>query len=1306
MVAITSADIEDVQEVSGLQQSMLFTSLSDPSGGHYVEQFYMAFRVFDAPSMQEALGELIKRHWALRSLFVWREQDKALLVTLGSLESPLVEVEYAPADSLLEVDRAKGFSLDKVPPIRFTYALSPEGDARCILTFHHAAVDGWSIAILADEILSLYGAITNDLPLPAATADVKPQAPPENAALGLWEPHLQGLPDRVNLGPLVAPQFSTPAYAQHELKISEDQTQQVNHWCKQQRITLSSLVHCVWGLSLAYLNGRDAVVFGSIDSGRRALTNGELAVGMFMSLLPIRVDVTEATTPGEFVRNFQSQYWKILELPPLNPADVASKSAGPPSAALFDSVVIIQNYPQPNSWQEIHLDALEGHEQADVPLVLAVGVDNELTALFRYQVHNLEESAVAALSELFHRLLLAVCTTQGESVEQLFDQLSDKYSIQGVTRDDSAQSFEGQPVRCIDHFVRQVDVQPEAVAYIEEASSPQSADGNVTYLKLSYRAESLRRAFASCGVEAGNIVGLRLPRGTDAVAAMLAVLALDATYLPLDPELPDARLQQIVDDAKPRLVVDAQFLQRHFSSLEGESERSLRRATNQRNTNMCLLYTSGSTGRPKGVMLTHAAVSNRLAWQAERYPAQNSDVFCLRTPVSFVDSVCETFLPLSMGSTTLVIDDATLHSLEHFCVALETNSVTRVLLVPSLLAALLQHLQLTNRELPKLRQCVVSGEALTTALASEFHSVLPHAALLNFYGSTEVTADALFFEVTPPGRPPHRESALVPLGRPIRGLNARVVNADRRSLPVMCVGELAISGVGVASGYFRAEPRAEENFSDGEYRMGDLAHVDSNGLIHFHGRNDRQVQVSGKRVEPAEVERSICEVPGVQGAAVWQEKNRLVGVICTADINNSLALKDQVIAHLRDRLPAHFVPDWLGCLAELPLLSNGKLDYPALKEAAKNNAETPHTETRDSSEPQSHVRILSEIIANLWQELLEIDDLDRSASFFDSGGSSILAMQMLAKLERSLNREIPLAVLVQHPGLDDFAEALCSDGFQQADANILTTREGDAGAHGSILCIHGDAFNLPALMECKRPMYWLSQWQLRMELTRQSRVLPEESVRDMAARYTSYLDRVNLGDELTILAACAAAVVAIEVARLLRGQGLEVNLVLMDLPGSQLKRVGPRARRVRPEATQGLPVERAANGSRSVFARGYRFMRRRLTRSPSFQRYRLVKLNRIAATGIAFTDSQALAYCNHRLNSALVSYQPEPIDCAVKLVWSLHWSNGTASEQDIVLNQRWQKMFPALSSKHLSPAHHHNDLIQGRSAERIAKLLR
>ena len=273
----------------------------------------MEFRSFDPSSMQHALDELIEHRWALRSLFVWREQDRARLVTLNRLESLLLQVEYADADKLLSEDRKKGFLLDQESPIRITYALDRDGGALCILTFHHAAVDGWSIAILANELLRLYSAFLNKTALPVFQTDAKPPVRSNLISVETWREYLQELPDPTPLRDLFQPQSQSVAYAQQGIQLSPEETAAVNRWCKVERVTLSSLVHCVWGMTLGYLSGRETSVFGSIDSGRRHLDGGEVAVGMFMTLLPIKVAASETLQLGEFVRRFQSQYWELLQ---------------------------------------------------------------------------------------------------------------------------------------------------------------------------------------------------------------------------------------------------------------------------------------------------------------------------------------------------------------------------------------------------------------------------------------------------------------------------------------------------------------------------------------------------------------------------------------------------------------------------------------------------------------------------------------------------------------------------------------------------------------------------------------------------------------------------------------------------------------------------------------------------------------------------------------------------------------------------------------------------------------------------------
>ncbi len=822
--AYTKQDIQGVYAVSGLQQSMLYRSRSSPNGGHYIEQLAFEFENFDLQAMQEALNLLISRYRALRSFFVWREQEEPKLVTLKQVTVAIEKSSESSWQRLLAIDRKKAIALDTAPLIRVTVANLGQAHVGFLFSLHHAIVDGWSIVILQDKLLSLYRECHNHL---LAFEEAEEPAWPQlsTASSEQWIKNLQKPPVENNLDALSGFVNQQSDFSDLSGLVDTQLTTLIQFWCRKNKITFASFSHGVWAMLLAHVSGHNDVIYGSIDSARGHNEAFDVAVGMFMQLKPVRVLVNESDSIGKLLQDYQRTQWRLSKEPPPDPADLAKLLKRSPGESLFESVLLVQNYPKPENFQDIGLLNVSGYEQADAPLTVSMGVGEEkIQVLFRYQADRFNSKALQSLLKTFKALMRCVVDAQANStVSDTLDQLS---KITGVHAE--SLGVENNLHRCVTQFIAQVDQQPDTTGIIDNQA--------VSYRSLSNISESLRKQLIKHNAGSGDVVGIHLSRSTDAVTAMLAVLALDACYCPLDPNYPSSQLDFMLKDSGAVLVISNTTKELAAPVIVPESTIGndlLVVSDILQNESMCLIYTSGSTGKPKGVFLQHDGVANRIQWMASHYPYHNGDVCCHRTPLSFVDSVCEIFEPLCAGLSFLVINNEVLSQLNEFIDRIHQSKVSRLTLVPSLLDAILDVLIESEIKLPSLTLCVVSGEALTTTLAEKFYRLLPGCKLLNLYGSTETTADALAYEAPVTSEDMH---SLVPIGAPISGFTASITNAQGRKLPMNIIGELLVSGVGVTGGYHGQQNLTREKFVNRSFRTGDLACINEELISLYYGR--------------------------------------------------------------------------------------------------------------------------------------------------------------------------------------------------------------------------------------------------------------------------------------------------------------------------------------------------------------------------------------------------------------------------------------------------------------------------------------
>ena len=441
-----------------------------------------------------------------------------------------------------------------------------------------------------------------------------------------------------------------------------------------------------------------------------------------------------------------------------------------------------------------------------------------------------------------------------------------------------------------------------------------------------------------------------------------------------------------------------------------------------------VIATSGSTGVPKSVQVTHRALLARTAWSAEEWQPNADDVGCMKTPIAFVDALCELLEGLLHGVPTVVVPDDDARDPLALCGHLAANGVTRLLLVPTLLRMLLSVPDLSER-LPRLNRCISSGEPLPVELAETFRRRLPGRALHNVYGAAEAW-DALGAPARGGAGDPDDGSGVVAAGHPLPDVDVHVLDRAGHVAPVGVPGELYVGGACLARGYLgrpdlTAERFVPHPFARGRrlYRTGDRGRIGPDGDLTLLGRVDHVVKVRGARVDPAEVERVLVRIKGVRQACVVGRPGRdgspELAAYVVASVSEEAGRPKGLSAErlrrlLPEHLPPHLVPSSVTVLPALPLTTTGKVDRGALPAPAA--ATTP-----GGDEPGTEAERL---VASAWEKALGVDGVGLHDDFFDLGGHSLLAAQLAAHLARVLRRELPLQFVFEHPTVHRMALAV------------------------------------------------------------------------------------------------------------------------------------------------------------------------------------------------------------------------------------------------------------------------------------------
>jgi amino acid adenylation domain-containing protein len=632
----------------------------------------------------------------------------------------------------------------------------------------------------------------------------------------------------------------------------------------------------------------------------------------------------------------------------------------------------------------------------------------------------------------FKQLLVNVLERPESALED-FDILSDDERRQVLYEFNDTQVDFGRANLIHELVEIQAERTPNAVAIV-------TASQQLTYGELNEQANHLAHFLRNAG--SVTLVGVCAERSPEMIVGLLGILKAGGAYLPLDPSLPQQRLEMILAEARPQLILTQQRVRDVLSSgdasvicLDADWSRVAGEPADNPNCAMSatstayVIYTSGSTGRPKGVVISHRAICNRLLWLQAEYPLTPQDTLLQKTVFNFDASVWEIFVPLLAGARIVLAEDGREHDVAYLVQAIAEHEVTILQLVPSMLALLLEEEGL--EELHSLRRLFCGGEALPTALAKRFYNRFS-ADLVNLYGPTESSIDATHYACSRTALSALQTRVTVPIGKPLSNVSVYVTDEKLRPVPIGIAGELCIGGVGLAHGYLNRPDLTAEKFIPDPfsrergarlYRTGDLARYASEGYIEFMGRLDHQVKIRGNRIELSEIEAVLTQHELVNAAVVIVRSDepgeqRLVAYVVPqqADEKDRLSVSS-LHRHLKDKLPDYMIPAAFVMLKALPLLPNGKVDRHALP---KPEAVRPELE-QEFVAPRTPVE---ELLAGIWSQVLNIESLGVNDNFFELGGHSLLVTQIVTRARAAFKIDLPLRSVFDHQTIAQLAETV------------------------------------------------------------------------------------------------------------------------------------------------------------------------------------------------------------------------------------------------------------------------------------------
>lgn len=1054
--------IEEIYPLSPLQSGLLYHSLNEPQSDAYFHHAACELHGdLDVEAWKRSWQQIIDRHPILRTAFIWEQRDEPFQVVYRQVQLPWEQQDWRGLDSdeqqarfadYLRAESRRGLKLSKAPLMRCALFSCAGNVHRFVWSFHHLLVDGWSVAILLKEVMAFYESFRQGLelhlPEPRPYRDyikwLRQQE--QSTAESFWREKLKGFaaptPLVVDRG-RTRPSHDEARFGFRQLFLPESLTGRLAALAREQQITLFTIVQGAWALLLSRYSGERDIVFGSTFSGRPpALSGAGAMVGPFINTLPVRVRLASDTSLLPWLRELQESHLAMLEHQHTSLSDVQRWSDVPAGHGLFESILVFQNFPMRDSWQEharsIEIQNISTIETAHYPLGLRVTPGAELLLELGYERARFEEPMVRRLLGHLQTMLEGIAEHPRQRISTLSllteserEQLSRWNLTDAGYLADSCihELFEAQAART-----------PEAIAVIFEQQQ-------LTYSSLDGRANQLARHLRSIGVGPEMLVGLCVETSVEMIVGILGILKAGGAYVPLDPLYPKERLAFMFEDARITVLLTQERLLDDLPAHGGwtlclDAERRLFDRESAEpiagdvapNNPAYLLYTSGSTGKPKGVLIEHRGVSNLALMQRTRFEVEPGQRILQFSSLSFDASVWEIFMALVAGATLCLARREHLLPGPDLTRVLREQAITHVTLPPTVLALL------PEENFPALKTIIVAGEVCPPNLVERWADV---CRFFNAYGPSETTVCATMHEC-------RHDDVRAPIGRPIFNVQVYLLDADLQPVPVGVPGEVHVAGVGLARGYYNRPQLTAESFIPHHfstepgarmYKTGDLAYYREDGSIEFLNRLDDQIKLHGLRIELGEIQTILSHHPAIRSSYVMLREDvpgdkRLVAYIVfnpelsVLPKDRQQAIVHQLKAFIREHLPGYMVPSTFVILSSLPLTPQGKVNRRALC----CQEETGHELEGSYVAPRSRVEAT---LAEIWCQVLNVGRVGIHDNFFDLGGDSILSVHVAARAVQSGIMLTP-GHFIQHPTIALLAAlAEIADGVNEhADRGV------------------------------------------------------------------------------------------------------------------------------------------------------------------------------------------------------------------------------------------------------------------------------
>lgn len=1026
--------VQDMYYLSPMQEGMLFHTLHHQEKGFYVEQMDMNVKgTLRHDLLEKSMNIIVERYDIFRTVFLHEKVKRPVQVVLKNrpFQLDVVDIQdLSESEQLERIDRFKqkdqlrGFDLSKDLLMRASVFQTGPSSYRWIWSYHHILLDGWCFGLVVQELFAIYHALLHDIPY--RLEPVKPykeyiqwlEKQDKQASLEYWTQSLAGFEGQSTFKEQ-RKQTNEHELGEIEWAMSKEETAALSELALQQNATLSSALQSAWSILLSRYQRSNDVLFGTVVSGRPAdLAGVDRMVGLFINVIPRRIQLTDQMTFRSLLSETQQQSLAAEPHQYIPIYDIQAKAG---QQQLIDHIVVFENVPAAKKDEQESLlgftvEDMNVYEKSNYDLNLLASPGEQLQLKLAFNQRAFDPAFVHKLKDQLTLLIKGAIKHPDQLVHILT--LVTKQEKQRMLEEWNAPELEHDQLYLTKWFEHNVRKQPNAVAL-------SAGDHTMTYAELNEQANRLARHLQKNGVGHQTVTAILAERTPELIVSLLAVLKAGATYVPIDPDYPESRIQYMLKDSgATHLLTHSSFISQTRSlAFDGtylfadDQEILLMSSENLPleaglDDTAYIMYTSGTTGQPKGIMTTHSNIA-RVVKNTNYLTILETDTLLSLSNSVFDGFTFDVYGALLNGAKLVLPQKETILDMGKLTELIKGEHIS-VMFVPTALFHLL--VDEGTDWMRGVRKVLFGGERASVQHVRKAFDVMGKGRLLNVYGPTESTVFATYYpidEAIP------LEARSIPIGKPLNQTGAYILSEHRQLQPIGMVGELCLSGKGLAKGYLNRPDLTKQvfiahPFAAGErlYRTGDLAYFREDGLIEYAGRVDDQVKIRGHRIELTEIEANLLMHPGVKQAVLLADHDETNHTRLLAYITCDDAWKgklDDIKSRLKERLPAYMLPHELIELENLPLTPNGKVDKRQLPKP-----EAPQGNRRVKL-PANEVE---QKLLVMWREVLEREDISTDDHFFELGGHSLKAMSLLSKVSKEFEVQVPIHLLFETPTIE------------------------------------------------------------------------------------------------------------------------------------------------------------------------------------------------------------------------------------------------------------------------------------------------